>query len=294
MNFRKLFKIGALLTLSVSVLVGCGGTEESANNSSAPSAQGETVAAEPEEVVISIVGSTTVTPVVEQIAEAYKELNPNTKIEIQGVGSSAGIKAVMEGSADIGMASRELKAGEKAAGLKETAVAHDAIAIVVHPSNFVTGLTTEQAKQIFEGKITNWSEIGGDDAPITVVTREDGSGTRGAFESVMGLVDEDGVSTISPVALVSEGNGAVKASVASKDNSIGFISLGTLDDTTKALEVDGVFPSSESTIAGDYKVSRRLLVLTPENVSSDIQSFLDYALSPEAQVIVSEHYIPVN
>ncbi|OON90666.1 MAG: phosphate-binding protein [Candidatus Epulonipiscium fishelsonii] len=288
MNFKKLFKIGLILSLSMSVLVGCG--EAAQDNAS----QTEIVEVEPEEVVISVVGSTTVTPVIEQIAEAYKELNPNVKIEVQGVGSSAGIKAAIEGAADIGMASRELKKGEKAVGLTETPIAQDAIAIVIHPTNPVKGLTTEQAKQIFEGKITNWSEIGGADAPITVVTREDGSGTRGAFEKIMGLVDEDGVSTISPVALVSEGNGAIKASVASKDNSIGFISLGTLDGTIKALEIDGVLPTVETTLAGDYKVARNLLVLTPVTISSDVQSFIDYALSPEGQIIVSEHYIPVN
>ena len=246
---------------------------------------------------ITAVGSTTVQVPMETLADTYKEKNENVVIEVQGVGSSAGVKAAHEKTADIGMVSRSLKDSEKEYGLTETTIAFDGIAVMVHPSNGVTNLTQEQVKGIFEGTITNWSEVGGEDKDIIVVTREDGSGTRAAFEEIVGLKekrDDKEVSTITASALVTDGNGTIKATVASKDGAIGYISLGFVDDTVQAIAVDGVTPSVTAIQDGSYAISRPLLILTQPDMSTDVKAFVDFILSDEGQDVVSEKYIPVN
>lgn len=243
---------------------------------------------------ISVVGSTTVAEPMEQLAEKYKETMVDANIEVQGNGSSAGIKAVADGTANMGMSSRELSQDEKALGLTETVIAHDGIAVVVNTTNEVTDLTKEQIKGIYEGKITNWSEVGGKDAPIIVVTREAGSGTRGAFEELLGLLTSDKASTIIDTALVGEGTGSIMATVASKENAIGYISLGYMDETVKPVSVEGVMPSAETVLAGDYTISRPLLLLTSSNISADAKAFLDYIVGSEGQSVIAEKYIPIN
>lgn len=246
---------------------------------------------------ITAVGSTTVAVPMEELALTYKELHPEVVVEVQGVGSSAGVKAANEKTADIGMSSRELKTSEKAFGLTETVVAHDGIGVVIHPSNGVSDLTKEQIKGIFEGTITNWSEVGGEDKEIIVVTREDGSGTRQAFEEIIGLTEKRNdkeVSTMAPTALVMEGNGSIRAAVASKDGAVGFVSVGYIDETVKAVAVDGVEATVENVKDGSYAISRPLLILTKKEVSVDTQAFIDFILSDEGQAVVSEKYIPVN
>lgn len=243
---------------------------------------------------ISVVGSTTVAEPMEQLAEKYKGIVPDVNIEVQGNGSSAGIKAVADGTADMGMSSRELSEDEKGLGLTETVIAHDGIAVVVNTTNEVTDLTKEQIKDIYEGKITNWSQVGGKDADIIVVTREAGSGTRGAFEELVGLLTSDKASTIIDTALVGEGTGSIMATVASKENAIGYISLGYMDETVKSISVDGVVPSTETVLAGEYTISRPLLLLTSNNTSADAKAFLDYILGAEGQSVIAEKYIPIN
>lgn len=246
---------------------------------------------------VSIVGSTTVAVPVEKLANTYQQNNPGKIVEVQGVGSSAGIKAAHEKTAAIGMASRELKESEKQYGLKEIPIAYDGIAVAVHPSNGIKSLSMEEVKDIYEGRITHWSEVGGIDEAIIVITREAGSGTRSAFEEIVGLQeDRDGktVSTIAQTALVAEGNGTVKATVASKENGIGFISLGTVDETIKPLAINGVDATTEAVLQGSYPISRRLLILTQPTIEKETQAFIDFVLSKEGQSIVSENYIPVN
>ena len=243
---------------------------------------------------ISIVGSTTVAEPMEQLASKYKETVTDANIEVQGNGSSAGIKAVAEGTADIGMSSRELSEEEKGLGLTETVIAHDGIAVVVNTTNEVADLTKEQIKDSYEGKITNWSEVGGKDADIIVVTREAGSGTRGAFEELLGLLTSDKASTIIDTALVGEGTGSIMATVASKENAIGYISLGYMDETVKPVTVEGVKPSSEAVLAGEYTISRPLLLLTSDKTSAEAKAFLDYIVGTEGQSIMAEKYIPIN
>lgn len=264
----------AVLTMGTMVFTGCGSSSSGTK--------------------VSVVGSTTVAEPMEKLAEKYKEVQPEVTVEVQGNGSSAGIKAVADGTADIGMSSRELSESEQSLGLTETVMAHDGIAIVVNPANGVSDLTMAQVKDIYEGKITNWSQVGGVDQDIIVVTREAGSGTRSAIEEIVGLQDSDKASTIVDTALVGEGTGSIMATVASKEAAIGYISLGYMDDTVKAVAIDGTMPSEETVKAGEYKISRPLLVLTKaDNTDENVQNFVNYIVSEEGQEVVADKYISV-
>lgn len=248
---------------------------------------------------ISAVGSSSVTPLMEVFAETYMKSNSDVFIEVQGPGSSAGVKAAKNGSADLGMSSRNLKASEKEATLVEEVVARDGIAVVVNPKNGVKGLTSEQVSAIYKGEITNWKDVGGEDKPIVAITRDTASGTRGAFEDIMSLkkkIADKTVSAISQRAQVANGNGGLKTMVASNPYAIGYISLGTVDDTVHALAVDGVEASVENVKSGTYKVARPFLVLYKEGKpSAEAQKFLDWMLTDAAQALVSEQgYISVN
>ena len=293
---NKLFRILGITVLGMAMLTGCasgaGNAAANAGNAADGSAPAKT-----ESSKIVAVGSTTVAVPMEELANKYKEIEPNVVVEVQGVGSSAGVKAAADGTADMGMVSRELKDSEQSDDLEVTTIAYDGIAIVVNPANGVENLTSEQVKGIFEGTITNWSEVGGADADIIVVTREDGSGTRSAFEEILGLQQEiDGkkVSSISQGALVAEGNGTIKATVASKEGSIGFVSLGFIDDTVKAISVNDVMPTVETVKNGEYSVSRPLLVITHKDGTQKTKDFLEFILGDEGQEIVSEKYISVK
>ncbi|ORX32798.1 phosphate ABC transporter substrate-binding protein [Vibrio cholerae] len=248
---------------------------------------------------ISAVGSSSVTPLMEVFSETYAKMNPEVFIEVQGPGSSAGIKAAKNGSADIGMSSRNLKDSEKEATLVEEAIALDGIAVVVHPSNAVKGLTAEQVSEIYKGEITNWKQVGGEGKPIVAITRDTASGTRGAFEDIMELkkkVADKEVSAISQRAQVANGNGALKTMVASNPYAIGYISLGTVDTSVHALAVNGVEASVDNVKNGTYKVSRPFLVLYKQDKpSAEAKKFLDWMLSADAQKIVADKgYITVN
>ncbi len=270
------------LTLGTMMFTGCASKAEGA------------AGAEAKGVKITIVGSTTVAEPMEELVALYKEEGCPDNIEVQGNGSSAGIKAGIDKTADIGMASRELSDEEKSAGLTETIIAHDGIAVVVNPKNTVSDLTTEQIKDIFEGKITNWSEVGGADQAIVVIAREAGSGTRGAFEEIVGLIGEDKGSTIVQTALVSEGTGAVMGSVATKDASIGFVSEGYLDDTVKAVSIGGVECKVENVKDKTYPIARPLILVTQPDVKQEAQNVIDFILSDKGQEVISEKYITVK
>ncbi|ODQ01182.1 MULTISPECIES: phosphate ABC transporter substrate-binding protein [Salinivibrio] len=248
---------------------------------------------------VSISGSTSVTEVMEVLAETYHQQHQDTYIEVQGTGSSAGIKAAKNGTSYFGMASRELKASEKESSLKETVIARDGIAVVVNNANGVKNLTADQIAKIYRGEITNWSNVGGENKPIVLVTRDTASGTRGAFESIMGLkrkVNGMKVSAISQKAQVANGNGVVKTIVANNPLAIGYISLGSVDDSLKALSVDGHAPTTEAVAAGDYKVARPFLVLHKEGTTSAAaDDFLNWVLSADGQKIVANQgYIAVK
>jgi phosphate transport system substrate-binding protein len=285
----KLLILVAVLVLSMAVFVGCGSKDTNTEANTSQNTQNQTDNNELKGN-ITIAGSTSVTPTAEMIAEAFMQEHPNVKIEVQGIGSSAGVKAAKEGAADIGMASRDLKAKEKEWGLTEHVIAYDGIAVVVHPNNKVSELTKEQVAKIFTGEIKNWKEVGGEDHEIIVVSREAGSGTRGAFEEILGVegkVRED--------ALIAEGNGAVRANIAKKEFGIGYISLSYLNDDVKGVKVDGVEPTMENVKAKKYPVYRPFLMLTKGEINDIVKAYMDFVFSEEGQKIVTEEgCIPVK
>jgi len=238
---------------------------------------------------ITEAGSSTVQPLAEKLAEAFKAENPDVGVTIQGGGTSVGIKSCNDGTVDIGAASRELKADEP--NLVKHLIARDGIAIIVHPSNTVTGLTKEQVRDIFSGSITNWSQVGGQNKSIDVVAREEGSGTRTAFEEmVMGkdaLVKAD--------AILQPSNGAIKTAVSSDSQAIGFISFGYIDSSVKALAIDGVAATEQNAKSGSYPVVRPLYFLTKTQPTGLVKDFIDFCAGTEGQKIVAEEgYITVE
>ncbi|BAC96395.1 ABC-type phosphate transport system, periplasmic component [Vibrio vulnificus YJ016] len=248
---------------------------------------------------ISAVGSSSVTPLMEVFSETYMKKNPEVFIEVQGPGSSAGVKAAKNGSADLGMSSRDLKSSEKETALVEEVIARDGIAVVVNPKNTLKGLTAEQVSAIYKGEVTNWKQVGGEDKPIVAITRDTASGTRGAFEDILKLkkkISGKEVSAISQRAQVANGNGALKTMVASNPYAIGYISLGTVDESVHPLAIDGTDASIPNVKNGSYKVARPFLVLYKQGKpSAETQKFLDWMLTPEAQAIVEKKgYISVN
>ena len=276
---RKLMALAMTAVLSAGLLAGCGSKEESAEGAADPAA------AAPSSKII-LVGSTSVDPLAQKLAEAYKAKTPDVEIEIQAVGSSAGIKAAIDGSATIGMSSRELKEEEIAEGATPHIICRDGIAVAVNPENPVQNLSKEQVQKIFMGEITNWKEVGGNDEEILVVSRESGSGTRGAFEEILKIekeVEGKKISGLVETALQAEGTGAVKANVASKENAIGYVSLGYIDETIKTVQVEGADATAENITAGTYPVARPFVLVTKGEISETDQAFLDFVMSSEGQ-----------
>ena len=265
-------------------LAGCGGNSDSGSGDSGSAASGSVV----------IAGSTSVQPLSEAMSEVYMEENPDVTVEVQGGGSGQGIKSIEDGIADIGSLSREVGEDEKGSISEEYVIAKDGVAVIVNADVNVDDLSLEQIKGIYTGEIKNWSEVGGDDAEITVVSREEGSGTRGAFTEITGVTVDD-VDNTTKDALVQPSTGAVKETVSTTPNSIGYVSLGSLDDSVKVLTVEGVEATSENVVSGDYKIQRPFVYVVGSEVSETAQAFIDFAMSDEGQKIVEENdFIPVN
>lgn len=285
------------LFIGLAMMLGVSGCTSSQANDANSISEATNTSKENLSGTVSVIGSTTIQPLAENITKLLNQTYPDLSIEIQGIGSGPGIKSVIDGTADIGMASRQLKEEEKANGIDEHIIAYDGIAVIVNPSNEVSDLTSEQIKKIFEGEITNWKEVGGNDADIVVVSREAGSGTRSAFEELMKLTKKDGdneISSIKADALIADSNGAIKANLASKSNAISYMSEGYIDDTVKPLKVDNVDCTVDNIKSGDYKISRPLLLVTKGEISKEAQALIDCFLSDEGQKIASENYISVN
>lgn len=275
MKFHKVLAIIMAAVLMIALFAGCkkdNGTGE-----------------ETDTYKVSIIGSTSVQAVAGPLAEAFEDKYPGSSAEVQGGGSTVGVTQATEGAADIGMASRNLKDSEQGKGLVEHKIAVDGIAIVVHPNNTLTSLTTEQVQNLFSGVITNWSELGGADNPVVVVSREEGSGTRGAFEEILDLED------MVLQTIVSDSTGAVKATVAGNENAIGYISAGSMDSSVKAMVIDGVECTTANIKSGVYTVSRPFLMLTLGEPNENAKAFLDFAFSTEGQdIIENEGYVRVD
>jgi len=276
--------------------------KESASKSSEEKTNGTNISTKKElSGTISIVGSTSVAPLAEKLAEEFKSLNPKVKVEIQAVGSTAGVKAAKDKTGQIGMASRNLKTEEEEWNLTKHIIAYDGIAVVVNPSNDISELSKEQVKKIFKGEITNWNEVGGKDEAILVVSRESGSGTRGAFEDIVSLkekVEINGemkkVSQVREDALIADGNGVVMANIASKDNAVGYVSLSYVDGTVKSLKIDGEDATVENIQKDKYKISRPFLMLTNGEMDDVTKEYIDFVFSDKGQEIVSLKNISVK
>jgi phosphate transport system substrate-binding protein len=297
---RRLWIIALLIVALVAV--GCGKTEPTATPASEePKASEPTATPKSDEPAapsgqtgqIQLAGSTTVQPLAEVLAEAYMAQNPDLVIEVQGGGSSVGVTSAGEGTVDIGMASRNVKDSEKETfpNMQVHTIARDGIAIATHPDTELPTLSVEQVRDIFAGDITNYSEVGGPDAAIIVVSREEGSGTRAAFEELVMEHGEEKV--ITDKALLQQSNGQVRTTVATTPNAIGYLSFGFLDDSTNPVPIDGVEPSVENVQSGEYPISRPLNFLTDGDPNELSQAFIDFILSGEGQDIVAEDYIPV-
>ena len=243
-----------------------------------------------EEKVVSTDGSTSMQKVINALGEAYME-ETGAKFTYNATGSGTGIKAVKDGTCDIGLSSRYLKDSEKAEGLKETILAIDGIAIIVHTENTVADLTVEQIAAIFKGEITNWSEVGGKDGEIVCIGREESSGTRDGFESITDT--EDACKYRQELT----SNGAVLTAVAENPNAIGYVSLSSVKDAVKAISVGGVAPSEATIKDGSYAVQRPFVLVTKEGValSETAQAFFDFATSSAAnETITAAGVVPVN
>ena len=277
MRSKKLkLMVGALLVTMVgATFVGCGSNGSSDNNT----------ASNKDETTISISGSTSIGPLMEKIQKKYEEENSGVTLEIQQNGSGAGIKDVISGISEIGMSSRELKDDEKTS-VQGTIVAYDGIALLVNPENPVKNISLEDVKKIYTGEITNWKELGGDDSTIVVVSREEGSGTRDAFQEIVGYESEE----LLKDATISDGSGAVKTTVAGNKNAIGFASFEYIDNTVAALNIDDVEPTADNVKSGSYKISRPFILVTKEDsLTEDGQKLISFVLSDEGQQIVEEN-----
>lgn len=237
------------------------------------------------EAVIIVAGSTSVQPYAEILAEEYELLYPEKVVYIQGGGSSAGIASVQSETADIGMSSRPLKDSEQVWSVE---IAKDGLALIIHPDNPVQNLTLEQVRGIYAQTITNWNEVGGQDASIHIISREEGSGTRSAFEEL--VMDKE---FITPKAIVQASNGSVKQLVSSDKNSVGFISLGLVDETVKSVRLDGVEATVENVMNGSYTLFRPFLFVTDTEPEGLAKQFIDFALSSEGQkILMNEGLVP--
>lgn len=241
---------------------------------------------------ISMVGSTSMEKFANALAETFMEKYSGVTVQAEFVGSGAGVEAMLNGSADIGNASRNLKDEEKEKGAAENIVAIDGIAVVVDKANTVTNLTKEQLADIYSGAVTNWKDLGGANQPIVVVGREAGSGTRGAFEELLELTDSCKYSN------ELDSTGAVMAKVSATAGAIGYVSLDVLDDSVAALALEGVEPTADNIKAGSYFLSRPFVMATNGEISEQndlVKALFDYIYSPKGQELVqSVGLIPVE
>jgi len=267
---KRLFSIAAILSASV-ILLGLFGCSR------------------PNRQQVTLAGSTAFQPFAEKLAEHYLELNPQVQINVQGGGSAVGIQSALSGAAEIGMADL-IEIPPEAKELKATTVARDGVAIIVHPSNPTNNLTAEQDRAIFSGEITNWKDVGWHDAPIRVISREEGSGTRRSFDRLVLKGNK-----LAAGALFQNSNGTCREAVASDPNAIGYVSIGLVNEKVRAVSYDGVHPTNEDVKKGTYPLARPVYFLTKGEPTPLAKAFIEYVLSPEAQdMLEKEGLIPAK
>ena len=275
---KKLTCLGLSLALALGLFTGCGSSNQDQGSSSGSQSNTNDSSTVELSGTVNTAGSTSMKDVMAVLTEVFEKENPGVNINYTGSGSGAGIEGATSGTCDIGLSSRALKDEEKESGAVENIVALDGVAIVINPANGVENLTVKQIAQIFTGEITNWSEGGGTDGEIAVFGREAGSGTRGAFEEIVGVVDTCKYTN------EYSSTGDVIGNVASNPNAIGYASLSAVDDTVKAVKVNDVAPSEATVKDGTYEIQRPFLMVTKEGaeLSEAAQAFLDFAMSAEA------------
>jgi phosphate transport system substrate-binding protein len=229
---------------------------------------------------VKVLGSTSVQPFAEMLSQEFNAGHSDAYVEVDGGGSAAGIKAIAQGYANIGMCSRGLKKGED---FTPITIALDGIAIVVHHDNPVKNLSRQQIRKMFTGEIVNWASLGGRDAKITLITREEGSGTREAFTKM--LMDGE---PITMHCITEPSNGSVKALVGGDENAIGYMSLGQVEGNVRAVDVDGTVASRDNVVNGTYPLVRPFLFILNGQAQPQSQKFIDFVLSPQGQKMLED------
>ena len=288
---KKVISI-ALIAMLVVAMAGCAQSQPTATAAPAGTAAQTTATPQTEAPAttaalsgtVATDGSTSMEKVIGALSESFMAQNGGVTVNYNPTGSGSGITAVQEGTCDIGLSSRALKDEEKSAGLKETVLAYDGIAIIVHPDNPVSDLSVEQIAKLYTGEITNWKDVGGNDAEVVLIGREAASGTRDGFESITGTKDKCQYRQ----ELTSTGD--VITAVSQNPDAIGYASLASIKDTVKALNVDGVTPSEATVKDGSYKVQRPFVLVTVDGkaLSPAAQAFFDYATSSDAASIIAK------
>ena len=276
---KKLFSLALTAALALSLLAGCGSkTNADTNTGSAGAAAGELTG------TVNTNGSTSMEKVMKILIESFAEENPGVTVNYTGSGSGAGVTSAIDGTADLGLASRTLKPEEESQGAQAHIVALDGVAIVVNPENTVEDLTVDQIAQIFKGEITNWKDLGGADEEIAVYGREAGSGTRGAFEELVGV--EDACKYLNEYS----STGDVIGNVASNPSAIGYASLSAVRDNVKAVKVNGVDCTEATVQDGTYEIQRPFVMITKDGtqLSDAAQAFLDYAESSDVADLIAQ------
>ena len=271
--------IALLLTLMLTLSLAACGSDSNSNTDNSDDNDSAAVTG-----TVSTDGSTSMEKVIGALGESFMAANEGVEFTYNPTGSGAGITAAQEGRCDIGLSSRALKDEEKAGGLKETVLAYDGIAIIVNPENPVNDLTLDQIAKLYTGEITNWKDVGGNDAEVVLIGREAASGTRDGFESITGTKDKCQYRQ----ELTSTGD--VITAVSQNPDAIGYASLASIKDSVKALNVDGVTPSEATVKDGSYKVQRPFVLVTVEDkeLTPVAQKFFDYITSPDAAAIIAK------
>jgi phosphate transport system substrate-binding protein len=278
---KKLLLVLSVMVLTTGIVFALGGKEEAQQSAA--------------QYTIAIGGSTSVNPLMELLIEEYQKSHSNVKFTVSATGSGDGIKGAAAGTYEIGMSSRELTPAEIGTGLEDLVIAIDGIAVILNNANPVASLSLDQIKDIYTGKTTRWEQLGasasGKTGGIAVISREPGSGTRGAFEELLKFQDQ-----LVKGAIEFDGTGAIKAEVSRNADAIGYISLGSLDNTVKPLNVGGVVPSTANVVTGSYKIARPFILVTKKGVplNAETKAFVDWIMASAGQSIVKKSWIPVK
>ncbi|MCI7491266.1 MAG: phosphate ABC transporter substrate-binding protein [Lachnobacterium sp.] len=289
---KKILSLLVAASMMTFGLAGCGSTDTGNTDASSDANQstdtttdaGTSDASSDLSGAISLAGSTSMEKLCEALSESFMEKYPNISVTVEYTGSGAGLESLAAGSVDIGNASRHLKEEETSAGAVENVVAIDGIAVITDKDNEVTDVSAEDLAKIYKGEITNWSELGGQDEAIVVIGREAGSGTRDAFEELLDVADA------CQYAQELDSTGGVLAKVAATPGAIGYVSLDVVDDTIQTVSLDGVAPTEENILAGDYLLSRPFVMATNGEISEQnelVQTWFDYVNSEDGKNVIS-------